>query len=116
MEAVSLEVARNIVNTLEDKKGEDILLMDIQNIASFADYFVICNGTSDRMLTSLAEAVQETAKKNFKINSQIEGEANDGWLLVDLGDVVVHLFSPDQREYYGLEELWERGRILLRLQ
>jgi len=104
------------VNALEDKKGEDILLMDIQHIASFADYFVICNGTSDRMLESLAEAVQEAAKKEFQIYSQIEGEAIDGWLVVDLGDVVVHLFSPEQRDYYGLEELWERGRVLLRLQ
>jgi len=90
--------------------------MDIHNIAPFTDYFVICNGTSDRMLDSLAQAVQESAKEKFKIYSQVEGHANDGWLLVDLGDVVVHLFSPDQREYYGLEELWERGRILLRLQ
>ncbi len=104
------------MNALEDKKGEDILLMDIQHIASFADYFVICNGTSDRMLESLAEAVQEAAKKEFQIYSQIEGEAIDGWLVVDLGDVVVHLFSPEQRDYYGLEELWERGRVLLRLQ
>lgn len=90
--------------------------MDIHNLAPFTDYFVICNGTSDRMLDSLAQAVQESAKEKFQIYSQIEGHANDGWLLVDLGDVVVHLFSPDQREYYGLEELWERGRILLRLQ
>ena len=87
-----------MVDTLEDKKGEDILLMDIQNLASFADYFVLCNGTSDRMLEALADAVQETAKKNYGINSQVEGEPIDGWLLVDLGDVVVHLFSPDQRD------------------
>ena len=90
--------------------------MDIQNIASFADYFILCNGTSDRMLSSLAEVVQETAKKEFGIFTRIEGGAIDGWLLVDLGDVVVHLFSPEQREYYNLEELWERGKVLLRLQ
>jgi ribosome-associated protein len=112
----TLDVARTVVNTLEDKKGEDILLMDIQEIASFADYFIICNGTSDRMLESLAKAVQETVKKDFHILSQIEGESNDGWLVVDLGDVVVHLFSPEQREYYSLEELWERGRVMLRVQ
>jgi ribosome-associated protein len=90
--------------------------MDIMEIASFADYFVVCSGTSDRMLGSLAQSVQETAKQEYQIYSQVEGEANDGWLVVDLGDVVVHLFSPDQREYYGLEELWDRGRVLLRLQ
>jgi ribosome-associated protein len=101
---------------LEDKKGEDILLMDIQNIASFADYFVVCNGTSDRMLQSLADAVMEGSKKQFGINSSVEGEPVDGWLVIDLGDVVVHLFSPDQREYYDLEKLWDRGKVLLRLQ
>ncbi len=111
-----MEVARTIVDELEERKGEDILLLDIQPTASFADYFIICNGTSDRMLESLAEAVQERAKREYGILSQVEGEAIDGWLVVDLGDVVVHLFSPEQRDYYGLEELWERGKVLLRLQ
>ena len=111
-----MEVARSIVNTLEDKLGEDILLMDITDLASFADFFILCNGTSDRMLSSLADAVMESAKKEFGIISRTEGQSIDGWLLVDLGDVVVHLFSPEQREYYGLEGLWERGRVLLRLQ
>ena len=105
-----------MVDALEDKKGEDILLMDIADISSFTDYFVICNGTSDRMLGSLADAVLETAKKGFRINASVEGEPIDGWLVVDLGDVVVHLFSPDQRDYYDLEKLWDRGKILVRLQ
>jgi ribosome-associated protein len=90
--------------------------MDIMNIASFADYFIICNGTSDRMLTSLADVVMESAKKSFGINASVEGTPVDGWLVVDLGDVVVHLFSPDQRDYYDLEKLWDRGKILVRLQ
>ncbi len=111
-----MELARSVVTLLEDKKGEDILLMDIQNIASFADYFVICSGTSDRMLQSLADAIMEEAKKQFRIISSIEGEPVDGWLVVDLGDVVVHLFSPEQRDYYDLERLWDRGKVLLRVQ
>lgn len=104
------------MTTLEDKKGEDILLMDIQDIASFADYFVICNGTSDRMLDALANAVLDEVKQQFQMNAHIEGQANDGWLVVDMGDVVLHLFSPDQRDYYDLEKLWDRGKVLLRLQ
>src|SRR5512133_229952 len=111
-----MDLARSVVTTLEDKKGEDILLLDIQNLASFADYFVVCNGTSDRMLESLADAILESAKKQFGINSRVEGQPEDGWLVVDLGDVVVHLFSPDQRDYYDLEKLWDRGKVLLRLQ
>ena len=109
-------MARSVIDTLEDKKGENILLMNIENIASFADYFVICNGTSDRMLQSLGDAVMEIVKKKFGLNSSVEGESVDGWLVIDLGDVVVHLFSPDQREYYDLEKLWDRGKILVRLQ
>lgn len=90
--------------------------MDIGDISSFADYFIICNGTSDRMLDSLADVVLETAKKSFGINASVEGTPVDGWLVIDLGDVVVHLFSPDQRVYYSLEKLWERGKVLVRLQ
>lgn len=111
-----MELARSVVSTLEDRKGEDILLLDIQTISSFADYFVFCNGTSDRMLTSLADAILEAVKKEYGINASTEGEPVDGWLVVDLGDVVVHLFSPEQREYYDLEKLWDRGKVLLRLQ
>ena len=111
-----VDLARSVVNTLEDKKGEDILLLDIQNIASFADYFVLCNGTSDRMLEALASSVTESVKKDFGISARPEGNAIDGWLVVDLGDVVVHLFSPEQRDYYDLEQLWEHGKVLLRLQ
>jgi ribosome-associated protein len=104
-----------VVDILEEKKGEDILLMDISAVSSFADYFVICSGTSDRMLGSLAQAVVENVKAKFGVPSKIEGLPHDGWLVVDLGDTVVHLFSPEQRGYYQLEELWEGGKVLLRL-
>jgi len=105
-----------MVNSLEEKKGEKILLLDIRKVASFADYFVICNGTSERMLDSLADAVSESAKKNFGLIARVEGVPSAGWVLVDLGDVVVHLFSPERRDYYRLEDLWSKGNVLLRLQ
>src|SRR3972149_148228 len=84
----TLEVARSIINALEDKKGEDILLLDIQEISSFTDYFVICSGSSDRMLDALSDTAVEAAKKNYKINGRIEGGSKSGWVVVDLGDVV----------------------------
>ncbi|NMB86928.1 MAG: ribosome silencing factor [Chloroflexi bacterium] len=105
-----------MVTTLEDKKGEDILLLDIHEVTYFADYFILCNGTSDRMLSSLAQAVVEAAKSNHKLRGTVQGQPQDGWIVVDLGDIVVHLFSPDQRDYYRLEQLWESGRVLLRVQ
>jgi ribosome-associated protein len=91
-------------------------LLDLKDIASFTDYFVICNGTSDRMLDALADTVLESMRQQYKKKGRKEGEAREGWLVVDYGDVVVHLFSPDQRDYYQLEELWSEGKVLLRLQ
>ncbi len=104
------------MNALEDKKGEDILLLDLTGIADFADYFIIANGTSDRMIGSLADTARETAKQQFGQLSKSEGNPKDGWEVVDLGDIVVHLFSPDQRDYYQLEQLWDKGKVLVRLQ
>lgn len=111
-----LDSAHKLVTALEDKKGENILLLDIHEVASFADYFIICSGTSDRMLNALADVVHDTAKTKTDMRVRIEGKADHGWVVVDCGDIVVHLFSPSQREYYHLEELWERGKVILRLQ
>ncbi len=102
---------------MEEKKGENIVLLDIHEIASFTDYFIICSGTSDRMLDSLADAVIEKAHEISDIDKRkAEGVASSGWMLIDLDDIIIHLFSPDQREYYQLEQLWERGKILLHMQ
>lgn len=105
-----------MVNVLEDKKGEDILLLDIHEISDFADYFVICTGTSDRMLNALADAVLEALRDQYHLKGRIEGEPRDGWLLGDFGNVILHLFSPDRRDYYSLEDLWSQGKVLVRLQ
>lgn len=112
----TLELAHTIVNALEEKKGEDILLMDLQNVVSFTDYFVLCNGTTDRMLDALASAAIEKVKEVHGRKGRKEGLPEAGWLVVDFGDVIVHLFAPEQREYYKLEELWHEGKVLLRLQ
>jgi len=90
--------------------------MDIKDIASFTDYFVICTGTSDRMLDALANTAIDEIRKKYKKKTKKQGLSHDGWVVVDFGDVVLHLLSPDQREYYQLEELWEEGKVLLRLQ
>lgn len=104
------------MNILEDKKGENIVLMDVHELSSFTDYFVLASGTSDRMLDALAKAVSESIDEQFDINSKVEGSSQAGWIVVDLGDTVVHLFTPQQRDYYRLEELWSKGKTLLRLQ
>lgn len=68
------------------------------------------------MLDSLADAVKQTAKQKHNIIARMEGTSGEGWDVVDLGDIVVHIFSPDQRDYYQLEDLWSAGKVLLRLQ
>jgi ribosome-associated protein len=68
------------------------------------------------MLDALAKAVLEATKKDHKKKRRVEGASREGWLVLDYGDVVVHLFSPDQRDYYDLEELWSDGKVLLRVQ
>jgi ribosome-associated protein len=105
-----------LIDILEEKKGEKIVLLDLREIVNFTDYFIICNGTSDRMLQSLADAVIEGARAKLKIHGRIQGSPDGGWVVVDMGDVVIHLFSPDQRDFYKLEELWQAGKVVLRLQ
>ncbi|MBN2550357.1 MAG: ribosome silencing factor [Anaerolineales bacterium] len=112
----TLELARTLVTFLEEKKGEDIILLDIHDISDFADYFVICSGTSDRMLQALADDLSEKARQQMNLRGRLEGVPQDGWMLLDYGDVIIHLFSPDRRDYYRLEELWSKGKVLLRLQ
>lgn len=77
---------------------------------------MLCSGTSERMIEALADAVFESAKKEFSLIGRLEGLPGAGWVVVDLGDVVVHLFSPERRNYYRLEDLWSQAKVLLRLQ
>lgn len=106
-----------LADALLDKKGIDILVLDIHTQAIFADYFVICSGDSEPQLRALSQAVLGQAKKEGeRMPKGVEGTPADGWVLIDFGDVVVHLFSPEKREYYDLESLWHRGRVVMRMQ
>lgn len=104
------------METLEEKKAENIVLMDVSTTAQFTDYFIICSGTSDRMLKSLGDAVLEDTRNKFKIHGKMEGKAENGWVLIDLDDIVVHIFFAEQRKFYDLEDLWKSGKTLLTIQ
>ncbi len=97
-------------------KGEDIHLLDIKENTIIADYFVICSGTSSRMVKALITGVNDDVKKKFGLNGRLEGEAMSGWMLADYGFVILHIFSPNRREFYSLEELWAEAKTILRLQ
>ena len=100
-----------------DKKGGDIVLLDISDAAIFTNYFLICNGENDRQVQALVDGITQDAKvKANTIPWGTEGTPSSGWVLLDYGDLIVHLFSPEMRRYYSLEELWSESRIVLRLQ
>ena len=112
----AIDLARRLVDAIEEKRGEDILLMDIHTLCSFADYFVLCSGSSERQLKAILDAIQETAKGEFSVSPHhVEGKPETGWVLMDLGDVIIHVFSPSQRRFYNLESLWKESPILLRI-
>lgn len=110
-------MARFIVDFITDKKGENIVLLDIREQSVIADYFVICTGNSSRQLRGLVnELVKETRKQHKLRPMYSDGEADTGWVLLDYGDVMVHAFSPEIRQYYDLEGVWEESPVLLKIQ
>jgi ribosome-associated protein len=90
--------------------------MDVHEITSFTDYFVICTATSSRMLDALAEGILEKTKGEYKKKNRLQGSPQAGWIVLDYGDIVVHLFDEEMRAYYQLEDLWKAGKILLKVQ
>ena len=116
IELGTLDLAREIALFLEEKFGEDIVLLDIKEQVYFTDYFIISSTSSDRQLRGLASELSRDARERFGIHSKPEGQPESGWILIDLGDIVVHLFSAEKREYYQLEELWQEGQVLLHIQ
>jgi ribosome-associated protein len=112
----SLELAHLVVDTILDKKGSDIALLDIREQAVFANYFLLCNGENDRQLRALAESIRQDAKEKAEVLAEgIEGKPQSGWVLVDFGDLIVHLFSPEKRAFYDLEDLWDEAHVVLRM-
>jgi len=101
---------------LSDKQAEDILLLDIRNVASFADYFVIASGGTTRQLQAILDAVDDALTTDRVSRMGREGGPDSGWVLLDYGDVIVHLFAPEEREYYDLEGLWSTATPVVRIQ
>lgn len=114
--AETADIARRIVEILEDHKGEDIHLLDVSEQVDFTDFFVIVTATSDRMIQSLADAVQDQIRDEYKLHSKIQGVSGGGWTLIDMGDIVVHIFAPERRDFYDLESLWKEAKTILRVQ
>ena len=95
-----------VVEALEELKGKDIVRLDVRDLTSVTDYMVVASGTSNRHVMALAEAVAEKAKEAGQRPLGVEGEAGSEWVLIDLGDALVHVMLPRVREFYNLEKLW----------
>jgi len=106
-----------IVDLVADIKGENIVLMDLRDVSLITDYFVIGSATNERQLNAITEHIRDEMKQHGETYPwRTEGRGTDGWILMDYGDVVVHLFSPEVRSYYDLEGLWRDANVLLHVQ
>jgi len=114
--ATNEEIARAAVDEASEKLGSDIVLLDTDGVSSFADYFVIISGETDRHLESMAEDISRRSRKMGVHVTHREGSGKGGWVLIDFTGVVVHLFTREQRDHYGLEQLWERATKVVRVQ
>lgn len=111
-----IEIARRAVDAAGERQAGDIVLLDTRKVCSFADYFVICTGESERQLRAIYEEVERSLKKEGVPPTHHEGAIDSGWLLLDYGDVIVHIFSTAEREFYQLDQLWNQADLVLRIQ
>ena len=107
-----LEIVKKAVGALEDKKAEDITVIDISEVSSIADYFIIANGSNVNQLAAMQDAVDEVFYKSGLNAKQIEGNKNSTWILIDYNDVIVHLFDKEDRLFYDLERIWKDGKVV----
>ena len=106
----SKEMAKIAYHALSDKKGEDIKIIDITGISVLADYFIIANGSSYSQVNALVDNVEEELHKAGFELKQREGQASASWVLLDFGDIIVHVFDKQNRLFYDLERIWKDGR------
>ncbi|NLY47604.1 MAG: ribosome silencing factor [Clostridiales bacterium] len=108
----SKKMAKLAVEALEDKKGEDIQIIDIKDISVIADYFIISNGANSLQVDALVDSVMDKLGRNGYEPLRIEGNRSSSWILMDYGDVVVHVFSREDRLFYNLERIWRDGKAV----
>lgn len=106
------EIAKLAINALEDKKAEDIKIIDISEVSVIADYFIIANGTNRSQIQTLSDNVEEVLGKAGVHLRQVEGYDNANWVLLDFQDVIIHIFDKENRLFYDLERIWRDGRLI----
>ncbi|HEX2140777.1 MAG TPA: ribosome silencing factor [Candidatus Limnocylindria bacterium] len=109
------ELAHKIVDVASDKKGVDIVLLRTSEVTTMADYFVITSGRSERQVQALSTAIVDELRDDGIRPIGVEGMSGAKWVLLDYGSVIVHVFAPEEREYYGLERLWSNAAQVVRM-
>lgn len=107
-----LDIVKTAVEALKDKKAEDVTVIDITEVSSIADYFIIADGTNQNQLTAMQDAVDEAVYKAGMQVKQVEGNSKSTWILMDYQDIIVHLFSKEDRLFYDLERIWRDGKVI----
>ena len=110
--SVSKKMAAMAVDALEDRKGEDVHVIDISEISTLADYFVIASGTNINQVQALADNVQEVLGRQGFMTKDVEGYDAGNWVLLDFGDIIVHVFDSENRLFYDLERIWRDGKLV----
>ncbi|HLB12836.1 MAG TPA: ribosome silencing factor [Dehalococcoidia bacterium] len=111
-----IEIAHRAVQAASDKLATDILMLDLRERCSFADYFVICSGSSERQIKAIQEEVDKALTQDGVALLRREGSTESGWVLLDFGEVIVHVFSPELRDYYRIERIWAEATPVVRVQ
>lgn len=108
----TLDIVKKIYDAIDEKKGENIKVIDISKISILCDYFVICHGFSQPQVEAIKDNVEDRLAECGIHPRRVEGQKNSGWILLDYGDVVVHVFSHEQRMFYDLERIWKDGIVI----
>jgi ribosome-associated protein len=111
-----LKLAHKAVETAAAKSATDIVLLDVKEICTFADYFILCSAESGRQINAVTEEIEHILKQEGERPIHREGTADSGWVLLDYADVVIHTFAPEERQFYNLEELWSAAKTIVRIQ
>lgn len=109
----SIELSKNIVESLEEKKAFDIKVLKVKNLTVITDYFIIATGSNVTQVKALADEVEYNISEKFGIKPQsVEGYNSSSWILLDYGEVIVHIFYKDTRDFYSLERLWSDAEVI----
>lgn len=110
--SVTLKMIKIAVEGLEDKKGEDIKIIDISEVSPISDYFILASGSNRSQIQAMADSVEEKMRKAGFHLKQVEGYDSANWILMDFVDIVVHIFDRESRNFYDLERIWKDGKLI----